>query len=547
MDAAIASFTAITGAPADRAAQYLQLSDGNLENAVQLYFESDLDVTGATTSQAPPVPPPSTRPNAGHASNYPEDSHGVVHVPSDDDEENDFDMADTPPHAAPSRPTINVDDDAEMARRLQEEFYTQGAGAGGDSETEGVRAPMARRTETLVGPDADWGTDTGDMRTAITEQLRMRERARMGIFNQRDTSSIWSEGAASSASPTLMHQRELSAATGGASDSSSKSNLLAELFRPPFDMMFHGPWDSARDNGKEEEKWLLINVQDPSVFDCQVLNRDIWKNEGIKETIRENFLFIQYNKDDPAGLEYIQYYFPAHESHDAYPHIAIVDPRTGEQVKIWSGRPVPQPTDFLMQLHEFLDRYSLKANARNPVAKRKPERTKLDVDRMTEEEMLEMAMQNSLENNGGPVPDDPDALTKSDILTRDKGKAPAHVDSGIGTDLTQPDTNGTAADSPFAQISSSDPHEEPAQNAPGITRIQFRHSGGRVVRRFATSDPVRRIYEWMKAEPLPGKEGQEFELVAMGKNLIESLDTTIEDAGLKNGTVMVEFVGGDEE
>ena len=33
-----------------------------------------------------------------------------------------------------------------------------------------------------------------------------------------------------------------------------------------------------------------------------------------------------------------------------------------------------------------------------------------------------------------------------------------------------------------------------------------------------------------------------FELVSMGKNLIESKDQTIEEAGLKNGTVMVEFV-----
>jgi hypothetical protein len=28
----------------------------------------------------------------------------------------------------------------------------------------------------------------------------------------------------------------------------------------------------------------------------------------------------------------------------------------------------------------------------------------------------------------------------------------------------------------------------------------------------------------------------------MGKDLIEHLDETIEDAGLKNGTVMVEFI-----
>ncbi len=72
-------------------------------------------------------------------------------------------------------------------------------------------------------------------------------------------------------------------------------------------------------------------------------------------------------------LLYLQYYFQGSDVSDNYPHIAIVDPRTGEQVKVWSGAPVIKAPDFLMQLHEFLDRYSLKQNARNPVAKRKPE------------------------------------------------------------------------------------------------------------------------------------------------------------------------------
>lgn len=324
--------------------------------------------------------------------------------------------------------------------------------------------------------------------------------------------------------------------------------MLAELFRPPFDLMFHGSWDSARDKGKDEEKWLLVNIQDPSIFDCQILNRDIWKDNGIRETVKESFVFLQYNKDDPRGQEYINYYFAAHESPDAYPHIAIVDPRTGEQVKVWSGRPVPQAPEFLMQLHEFLDRYSLKVNAKNPVAKRKAEKKQMDVGRMTEEEMLEMALANSLDNKTGPVEDDPDALTKSDILTRDKGKAPVLEDSGTATPEVGDGAaiNGSKA-SPFAQISSNKSHEEPANDPKTTTRIQFRHPDGRVVRRFSIDDPVRTLYEWLKAEPLEGKQGQDFELVAMGKNLIDSLDTSIGDAGLKNGTVMIEFVGGDEE
>jgi hypothetical protein len=52
------------------------------------------------------------------------------------------------------------------------------------------------------------------------------------------------------------------------------------------------------------------------------------------------------------------------------------------------------------------------------------------------------------------------------------------------------------------------------------------------------------MYEWLKAEPLEGKADVKFELKRMpqGQDLIELLDSTIEEAGLKQGTVMIEFV-----
>ena len=338
----------------------------------------------------------------------------------------------------------------------------------------------------------------------------------------------------------------LAQATGGASEASSKASLLAEMYRPPHEIMSRLSWDEARREGKDNEKWILVNVQDPSIFDCQVLNRDIWKNPEIKETVKENFIFIQYNKDDARAGQYIQFYFKDEANQDAYPHIAIVDPRTGEQVKVWSGPPVPKPMDYLMQLHEFLDRYSLKANAKNPVATRKPEKkATVDVGRMTEEEMLEMALQNSLGNGGGQSHHDPDALTRSVAEeNKGKGRAEAVIDEDV-VEASPRVTNGSGASnstSPFSNVSSSNPHVEPAADPNTVTRIQFRHAGGRIIRRFALADPVLRLYEWLKAEPLEGKEGMEFGLVCMGKNLMEHVHETIEQAGLRNQTVMIEFV-----
>lgn len=319
--------------------------------------------------------------------------------------------------------------------------------------------------------------------------------------------------------------------------------MLAEMYRPPFELMYRQSWEEARQDGKDGEKWLLVNIQDPSIFDCQVLNRDIWKNPGIMETVKENFIFMQYSKDDPRGRQYIQYYFPGHDRDDAYPHIAVLDPRTGEQLKTWSGLPAPKASDFLMQLHEFLDRYSLKATAKNPVAKRKPDAVReTQVEKMTEEQMLEMALQNSLAPTEPSARDgDPDDLTRSVGNLGSSNGRPSDEDASI-VDV-QDETNqaeGSSSSSPLTAISSSIPHTEPPPEVPS-TRIQFRHPNGRIVRRFGLSEQVRRIYEWLKASPLEGKEGVEFELICMSKNLIDHLDETIEQAGLKNSSVMVEF------
>ncbi|RMZ82935.1 hypothetical protein DV737_g1807, partial [Chaetothyriales sp. CBS 132003] len=444
MDEALSQVVAVTGSTPELAAQYLQLADGDANQAVQLFFE-----------------------------------HGGV-----------------------------------------------------DLEHE-VRAPIARQSETLLGP----GPDSGMLGGAHLDAAALIPVAMMlslslppaylgivpprGIFNQRETSSIW-HTEPDDGRPSLAES------TGGASEASARSNMLARLFQPPWELMFKGSWEEARDQGKEDKKWILVNIQDGSVFDCQALNRDLWKNEGVADTVKENFVFLQYSKDDPRADNYIQFYFQQHENTDMYPHIAIVDPRTGEQIKVWT-RTIPSAADFLMQLHEFLDRYSLDSNARNPVAKRKSgAKRQKPVDQLTEDEMLERALQASM-----AIGDIRDGKT----ATGRDADAMSIYENGNDAPASEQQA------SPFAQIPRDKAHIEPPPG-PGITRVQIRHPAGRLVRRFSHHDPVQRIYEFLKVEPLEGRQGQEFELVSMGKNLLESRHETIEAAGLKNGTVMVEFVDG---
>ncbi|CAI6013835.1 unnamed protein product [Clonostachys chloroleuca] len=535
---AISTFAGITGASPEVAQGFLALTGNNVERAIELFFENpDLvsNVQSGVSGNPPPVPT-STRPNIGR-----QDSTGVIHIDSDEDDvmdlvddDDDDDRGHGRQAAIRTAALAQEEEDAAMAKRLQEELYG-GPGSGSGSGTgEDVRAPIARTTETLVAPDLSWAPDDG-MESAILSQLRQQRQRRRGPprsggpFAQR----IWGE----SSSPAVNTE------DSGGDGTGSHARRLADLFRPPYELMERDvSWDEARDLGKEDKKWIMVNLQDMSDFNCQTLNRDIWKDEAVKSLVAENFVFLQYDKEYPDSQEFITFYFPnqSHENRDNYPHVSIIDPRTGEQVKVWSGIPFPSAREFHAEIAEFLDRYSLAANSKNPVAKataRKPQ--PIDVERMTEDEMLEMALKNSLagaegSSGSGSTPNlhDPDALTKSPTAGADtpegKGKEPEPV----------------AEESAFAKISSSNPHTEPENDPKTTTRIQLRHPNGRVIRRFQLQDSVRRIYEWLKAEPMEGKDGVEFELKMMpqGQDLIETLDATIEEAGLKQGTVMIEFI-----
>ena len=147
----------------ERAQQYLSLTDGNLEHAIQLYFDSGGVDMGAAAPSQPAQPP--TRPNQG----YRENADGTVTIDSDDDMADDV----TRPAHAQSAAASGFEDDEAMARRLQDEAY----GAGGAAQ-EDIRAPMARRTEALIGPDAQWGGGEDDMGAAVAEQMMARQRRR---------------------------------------------------------------------------------------------------------------------------------------------------------------------------------------------------------------------------------------------------------------------------------------------------------------------------------------------------------------------------------
>ncbi|KAJ3330602.1 hypothetical protein HDU93_000303 [Gonapodya sp. JEL0774] len=90
--------------------------------------------------------------------------------------------------------------------------------------------------------------------------------------------------------------------------------------------MFAGDFDSGRILAQQRTKWILINIQDPTEFQCQVLNRDLWSNTAVKDAIKEHFLFMQFGSRSQERQKYVNLY-KAYR----YPHVAIIDPGTGER------------------------------------------------------------------------------------------------------------------------------------------------------------------------------------------------------------------------
>uniref|UniRef100_A0A2K6BNK7 UBX domain-containing protein 7 n=1 Tax=Macaca nemestrina TaxID=9545 RepID=A0A2K6BNK7_MACNE len=134
---------------------------------------------------------------------------------------------------------------------------------------EEVRAPIPQKQEILVEPEPLFGAPK-------------RRRPARSIF----------DGFRDFQTETIRQEQELR--NGGAID--KKLTTLADLFRPPIDLMHKGSFETAKECGQMQNKWLMINIQNVQDFACQCLNRDVWSNEAVKNIIREHFIFWQVRR-----------------------------------------------------------------------------------------------------------------------------------------------------------------------------------------------------------------------------------------------------------
>jgi UBX domain-containing protein 7 len=185
MDDNISTFMSITGTSTDVARSFLEMTAGNFERAIGLFFENPDLVSGVgaglSSTDQPAAPPATTAPTRGNIGR--QDSAGVIHIDSDDDQDmqledfSDNDDDNERAVAAQAAALAQEEEDMAMAKRLQEELYqgNQGSGSGGNPDD--VRAPIARTTETLVAPGWGGGEHDDGMEAAFLEELRRRRRA----------------------------------------------------------------------------------------------------------------------------------------------------------------------------------------------------------------------------------------------------------------------------------------------------------------------------------------------------------------------------------
>uniref|UniRef100_A0A7N8XQY3 UBX domain-containing protein 7 n=1 Tax=Mastacembelus armatus TaxID=205130 RepID=A0A7N8XQY3_9TELE len=267
---------------------------------------------------------------------------------------------------------------------IAEEPSTSSSSAASSSRappSDEVRAPIPQKQDILVEPEPLFG-------------VPKRRRPARSIF----------DGFRDFQTETIRQEQELR--NGGTVD--KKLSTLADLFRPPIELMHKGSFETAKDCGQLENKWLMINIQNVQDFACQCLNRDVWSNDAVKNIIREHFIFWQVYHDSEEGQRYIQFY-----KLNKFPYISILDPRTGQKMVEWNQLDVAsfleQATGFLAE-HGQLDGPSCHA----PPAKRARSESLIDA---SEDSQLEAAIRASLQEThyeSSTVPEAPDSPRSED-------------------------------------------------------------------------------------------------------------------------------------
>lgn len=204
-------------------------------------------------------------------------------------------------------------------------------------------------------------------------------------------------------------------------------------------------------------------------------------------SISSNFIKFQYLSHD--GKLYRNFY-----PFDNLPHIAIIDPRTGERMKTWDI--VVQPTEMMVDLLDFLDSNTLEISSKA--------KQSIGAEELSEEEQIARAISESVQTASGdksnPIVIDDDHI---EIEAKQRPDPPAGADT---------------------------------------TTLQFRlPEGRRLVKKFEKSDTVRVLFEHLRAVEDQFKD-KPFDIIFHRESLKDKLESSLKDANVLASALNVDFL-----
>lgn len=507
-------FVGMTGADTDFALSFLEANDWNLENAINLYLEGNF---GGSSGAPPP------RAAGGAQGGAPVAAGGGTIVSPPLGNVGIIDEQGSGHNIDPR--TLG---DEEMARAMSDippEMYENTE----MYDEEGVRAPIMPKSEVLVEDDPF-------LRHIAHARMRPPRGENANVFDMfRD-----------------YRQESMLAGRGGEDQNSKKIKTLADLFRPPVDLLENGSFDNVKNIANQRKKWLLVNIQEVSEFDCQKMNRDTWADSAVKSMVRSNFVLWQVLRTTEEGMRYCRFY-PV----EILPHLAIIDSRTGERLDIREG--FMEPKELVIWLESFIKTHSFDDS--RPTVPR-PESPKRLGD-LTEEAQLAAAVAASLGKEiGAQIPETTTSTTSASSSaptstpTSASTSAPTSaptptVTTTTPTPVSTTTTTTTTATQP-PPVEPTAPKEEP-QPEPSPTllaehsnpspdcscTIQIRMPSDTIKGFFRPTDTLRTVHQYVHLHLEPKKN---FVLVTTFPKKTysgEQLDITLKQADLVPRAVLI--------
>lgn len=133
-------------------------------------------------------------------------------------------------------------------------------------------------------------------------------------------------------------------------DSTKKLTKREKLLQPPIELIFKGNFDQVCQTASDLNKWLIVSIHNNEVFQCHLLNRDLWKYSPMQQLMKTHFIFWPVLYNSIEAQQFLNWY--PYDERNA--HIAILDPTTRESKRLFIGNAIENKEIMVNYFQEFV-------------------------------------------------------------------------------------------------------------------------------------------------------------------------------------------------